>query len=61
MVMAFLMMGTLAMFVETNPSFYMAFIFIFTPDLSDSSRTSFAENATLAYHLLSSGSWQRDL
>jgi len=40
--------------LQTDPGFIFWLLFIFIPDLIDSSRTFFAENATLVCHLLSS-------
>ena len=42
--------------LQTDPGFIFWLLFIF-PNLIDSSRTFFAGNATLVYHLLSSVPW----
>ena len=39
--------------LQTDPDFYVLALIYFTPSLIDSSRTFFAGNATLVYHLLS--------
>ena len=44
-------MRALAMFVETNLSFILAFIFIFTPSIIDSSRTFFCRKCNLGLPL----------